>query len=56
MGQVWQAIDTQPGRDVALNILPDAFADDPDRPGRILRQLRVVPTDANHPVVWVSVC
>ena len=34
MGEVWQATDTQLNRDVALKILLDAFAADPDRLAR----------------------
>ncbi len=38
MGQVWQATDTQLNRQVALKILPDAFASDPDRLARFKRE------------------
>ena len=38
MGQVWQATDTQLDRQVALKILPDAFAGDPDRRARFQRE------------------
>jgi serine/threonine protein kinase len=31
MGEVWCATDTNLGRQVAIKILPDAFAQDPDR-------------------------
>ncbi len=39
MGEVWQARDTQLNRRVALKILPDAFAADPDRLARFQRKL-----------------
>jgi serine/threonine protein kinase len=38
MGQVYQATDTKLGRLVALKILPDAFASDPDRLARLQRE------------------
>ena len=48
MGQVWQATDTQLGRQVALKILPDAFADDPDRLARFTREAQIL-ASLNHP-------
>lgn len=48
MGQVWQATDTQLNRQVALKLLPDAFADDPDRLARFQREAQV-PASLNHP-------
>ena len=47
MGQVYQATDTQLGRDVALKILPDAFAADPDRLARFQREAQVL-ASLNH--------
>ncbi len=48
MGQVWQATDTTLNRQVALKILPDAFADDPDRLARFQREAQVL-ASLNHP-------
>ena len=47
MGQVYRATDTQLGRDVALKILPDAFAGDPDRLARFQREAQVL-ASLNH--------
>ncbi len=38
MGQVYQATDTKLNRQVALKILPEAFAADPARPARFHRE------------------
>ena len=47
MGEVYRAHDTL-RRDVALKILPDAFAQDPDRLDRITREAHVL-ASLNHP-------
>ena len=48
MGLVLRAHDTQLHRDVALKILPDAFASDPDRLARFQREAQVL-ASLNHP-------
>ena len=48
MGEVWRATDTQLHRDVALKILPEAFATDPDRLARFQREAQVL-ASLNHP-------
>ena len=42
MGEVYRARDTRLGRDVALNVPPDAFAADPDRLARFKREAQVL--------------
>jgi serine/threonine-protein kinase len=48
MGEVWRASATKLGRDVAIKILPAAFAQDPDRMARFTREARVL-ASLNHP-------
>jgi serine/threonine protein kinase len=38
MGEVWRATDTKLNRDVAIKILPESFAHDPDRLARFTRE------------------
>jgi serine/threonine protein kinase len=48
MGEVYRARDTKLGRNVALKVLPAAFALDPDRMARFKREARVL-ASLNHP-------
>jgi serine/threonine protein kinase len=48
MGEVYRAKDTKLGRDVALKVLPEAFAHDAERMARFEREAQVL-ASLNHP-------
>ncbi|NOT28670.1 MAG: serine/threonine-protein kinase [Acidobacteria bacterium] len=48
MGQVFRARDTTLNRDIALKVLPDSFASDPDRLARFTREAQTL-ASLNHP-------
>src|SRR5208282_1077511 len=48
MGEVYRARDAKLGRDVALKVLPEAFARDPERMARFQREAKVL-ASLNHP-------
>ena len=48
MGAVYRATDTKLNRDVAVKVLPDSFASDPDRLSRFTREAQVL-ASLNHP-------
>ena len=55
MGEVFRARDTELDRDVAIKVLPQALADDPDRLARFEREARLayVSDESGQPEVYI---
>jgi len=53
MGEVYRATDTTLGREVAIKVLPEAFAQDPERVARFEREAKTV-ASLNQPTCGAS--
>jgi serine/threonine protein kinase/Tol biopolymer transport system component len=52
MGEVYRATDSRLGREVALKLLPEDFADDPERHARFEREAKLL-ASLNHPNIAI---
>ena len=54
MGEVWGARDSKLGREVAIKVLPEAFANDKDRLARFEREAKTLASLDSSEYRWVS--
>jgi serine/threonine protein kinase len=55
MGEIYRAHDSKLGRDVAVKILPDLFARDPERLSRFEREARLLASRSHPNILAITI-